>query len=500
MAGVIEIKKIKNVKSLKFTLPRPGVHLLTGRNGSGKTTLLAALYRIGYKNAFSDYFKTTSSTVRLDSFAEGSVTYRLDERSVSYNYGNLRWAPTPKKNAELLSTFGFPKVVFIAANAKRIEPSADEVRKIRAVAVDAGIASAVARVLADDRFKELKYVNTKRGGGTNKAFLLPTGQKGAYYSEKNFSLGELCVIKLVSNISAIPNNSLVLIDEIEMALHPRAQASLLDYLVETSARKNLTVIFSTHSASLIKRAGRKRIICLENDGAGNIRSVEKCFPAQALGDIAIDEDISPDVLCFVEDAKARFLLEALMDNAFSKLKGVARPICRTVPVGGFKEVIHFLANSDQIFSDAVKRYAVLDKDVEDESLDEARRNEKHDFLAFYDKHKARIKYLPITPELGVAEMFFENFVGRVEAFRTFAGFNGFDIVQMGRAAGLDRALVGDNRRKAAKGVLAGFVDSLAVKTGESEDAIYRKLLSFYVSAMEAKENKFDEVAKEIAFS
>lgn len=498
----ISISNVKNVVSLSFDMPGPGVHLLTGRNGAGKTTLLASLYRIGYKNAFSDYFKTTSSNARLDSFLNASISYQVDDEAVSYNYGNSRWAPTPKRNSVLLESFGFPKVVFIAANAKRIEPSADDVKTIKPIALPKSVTDSIARILADTRFGDLKYINTKRGGG-NRAYLLPvmlSAKRPTYYSEKNFSLGELCVIKLINEICNIPRNSLVLIDEIEMALHPRAQIALFDYLVKVAEEKSLTILFSTHSTSLIKRAGRKRIIFLESDGRGNITSIPRCFPAQALGDIAIDEDMSPDVLCFVEDDKAALLLDAIMESSLNGLASVAKPIYKVVPVGGFKEVIKFLANSDQIFSDSVIRFAVLDEDVEKESLTEAKANEKHEFLAFYDLHKSRVKYLPCTPELGLHKLFFSAFNEHLATFKTYANYTGFDIARIGRDAGFNVGLVGPNKRRAAKKAVSSFVENISRKSGDNEYSVYRKMFSYYVVAQKAAGVSYEELGKKIAFA
>src|SRR5690606_40171603 len=99
----IRITKVKNIESLEFEIPNPGVYVLTGANGSGKTTLLAALNRIGNKNAFANFFKTTPNESKLDFFGESSISYETSNNKVAYNYGNTRWSPTPKSNSKLLT-------------------------------------------------------------------------------------------------------------------------------------------------------------------------------------------------------------------------------------------------------------------------------------------------------------------------------------------------------------------------------------------------------------
>jgi predicted ATPase len=402
----IIIQKVKNIEFLEFEIPDKGVYLLTGKNGSGKTTLLASLHRIGYKNSFADYFKTTSSEEKLDFFGDSSITYILDEErdeKVVYKYGNARWSPSPRKNSHLLSNFGYPRVKFVAANAKRIEPTSHELKTIRMKNADNIIIKDLKKILSDNRFEGLKYINTKTGPG-NKAYLIQKkiNNKSYYFSEKNFSLGEFCVLKLVTELNDLAHNSLVLIDEIEMALHPKAQVKLFTYIEEIAKAKDLTIIFSTHSASLIKRTPRKQIFVLENNGDGVIGCLRNCFPARVLGDITYDDEVEPDFLFFVEDLKAQYILEQMVDQ-FKQDYSADKifPYYKVIPVGGYDQVIDFLINSDQIFKTMVKRYAFLDKDGEDEVLKKAEEQKRYGFLEKVKINRDKIKYLPCVPEQGI---------------------------------------------------------------------------------------------------
>ena len=69
----------------------------------------------------------------------------------------------------------------------------------------------------------------------------------AEYSEFNFGSGETSVIRMVADIENLPENSLVLIDEIENGLHPLAVQRMVEYLISTTKRRNIQVIFTTHS-------------------------------------------------------------------------------------------------------------------------------------------------------------------------------------------------------------------------------------------------------------
>jgi AAA15 family ATPase/GTPase len=67
------------------------------------------------------------------------------------------------------------------------------------------------------------------------------------YSEFSFGAGEASVIHLVADIEALPDGSLVLVDEIENGLHPLAVCRLVDYFITVANRKRLQIIFTTHS-------------------------------------------------------------------------------------------------------------------------------------------------------------------------------------------------------------------------------------------------------------
>lgn len=475
---------------MNFNIPSSGVYVLTGANGSGKTTLLTVLHRIGFGNAFANFFKTTANEDKLDFFGDSSITYKVGEKEVSYKYGNTRWSPTPRINSKILEEFGFPQVKFIAADAKRIEATEDELKANRIKTAEDSISKDMKSILSDDKFDHLKFINTKRGHG-NRAYLITKKIKGKnyYFSEKNFSLGELCVLRLVTSLKDISYNSLVLIDEIEMALHPKAQAALFNFLLRTAEEKSLTVIFSTHSASLIKRASRKRILLLKNKGDGVIECLKNVYPAQALGDIAYDDEISPDFLFFVEDYKAKKMLEQMIEKYKSiAFKTQIPPQYKVVPVGGFKETIEFLTNSDQVFGDEVKRYAFLDKDVETESIEEAKKNEKYEFLQKVKNNKMKIKYLPCTPEQGIIQLLEDDTLAHSESIKSL--FNGYNV-------DISRIMDGDEYRniniekprKKAKHQFSHIVDNISRRTGLTKEQCEIPFSYYYVKC------EYDDNAK-----
>jgi AAA domain, putative AbiEii toxin, Type IV TA system len=67
------------------------------------------------------------------------------------------------------------------------------------------------------------------------------------YSEFSFGSGEASVLRLIREIETLPEQTLVLIDEVENGLHPLAVERLVEYFIAAAARRKIQVIFTTHS-------------------------------------------------------------------------------------------------------------------------------------------------------------------------------------------------------------------------------------------------------------
>lgn len=476
----VELENLKGISSLEFDIPGAGLWLLTGLNGSGKTSLLAALYRIRHGRAFQDHYKTTATQEKLDTFKGAKVRYKINKQEVTYSYGGKRWPPTPRSNANILSQFPYPSIHFIQADRSRVEPYAEEIIPRRINQANNDITNFLTSVLHDNKWNSLKFVNTRRGTG-NQAFLLPyrAGRETHYYSEKNFSLGELCILKLAQKMSIAENNSLILIDEVEMALHPQAQVRLLNKITQIATNKNLTVIFSTHSSTLIKNIDRRNIIFISRDDQGSYTTKTNVFPAQVLGEIAFDEEVKSDFIFFVEDEEAKLLLEQLCGK-FEENRNTHKPMYKIVPIGGYHQVMQMLERSALIIPTHVKRHVFLDDDVRTEAIPAARSNGSRSTTDLYNRVKNSVSFLPCTPEIGLTEM--------LEAFYSSMNLNELRVEFYGTTVNLENHIMlpiyqnitGDSPRKVAKRKLDSIVEYIRNSCGTDETTIRRVLYRKYI--------------------
>lgn len=241
----------------------------------------------------------------------------------------------------------------------------------------------------------MKTINVRKGVG-NQAFLLelPTGNKQGkhYFSEKNLSLGELCILKLLRMLADCRQGSLILVDELELALHPTAQAELLRYLQQIADDKNLTIVVSTHSSTLIKQAPRDRILLLQADGDGAVSCTARCFPSFVLGALAYREEAASDVVIYVEDDAARAIVEQLARRFIADQYQINSlvPSVSVVPVGGITNVLRFFTRQRPLLPAITRAFVVLDADAQ-ATLDAAR---AEDIVRIYRDERRAISFLP----------------------------------------------------------------------------------------------------------
>lgn len=485
MTKQITIEGLKQIDKLVFDVPPPGVYILSGTNGAGKSCLLACLLRIGWSNAFQLSFRTSKISTALDVFSGSKITYEINNSKVEYTYSGERWIPKPKSQSKLLNSFGYGQVIYAAANSERIEPRAEDFKPQRVRDAPQSLKDAAVRILGDTKFQNLKVINVRRGVGSE-AYLIPdsratiASKKNAYYSEKNFSLGEICVLKLLRQLENCPHGSLVLIDELELALHPKAQVKLFEYLQKISVDKQLTTIFSTHSVNLIKNTQRENFFFIEqNNGKTNI--VAGCYPTYALGQLALREERSPDIVFYVEDEQAQFIVSALVKSLIEQeLSGKSKPTIVVAPIGTFEAVIAFLTRSQGLMPSGVKQFALLDKDVHDEYITPLKAANNHTELSKVSKVQKQINYLPWTPEVGLCNLLASDISIHERGLKEYFGdarisLSHVDFEEL-------KPLANGSLRKKAKFLVKEIISEISSITIQSPERIRQDLSAYFADA------------------
>ena len=339
MSKKIIIENTRRIKHLEFTLPeKKGVYLLVAPNGVGKSTLLTVLHRICNGKAFAEKFKTSSVEGRIDDYRNARITYIVDDnKKTTFSKKEKRWVSSPKRNIDILSAFGFENSYFIEADPKRIAVKADEIKTGKSKLVAEEIRKCMSEWFCESDFMQLEEMKSSEGRGRKSAsFYVVRTEKNRSYSEKQFSTGELAILRLLSQLESVKERRLLLFDEAELALHPRVQLKLLDYLRQKCEQKHLTVLVSTHSRPIIEYVHPSQTFLIEKDeGTSNHRVITPCYPARALGNI-IGRDFQKyyDAIIFVNDEMSKLFLKELItqylknfnDNEISHIQYVIYPV------------------------------------------------------------------------------------------------------------------------------------------------------------------------------
>jgi predicted ATPase len=135
----------------------------------------------------------------------------------------------------------------------------------------------------------------------------------AKYSEAFAGSGEMAVVRLVREVLAAPDYSLILLDEPEVSLHPGAQARLKLFLLDQIKKKKHQIIITSHSPILIKGLPKEAIkVFNQNPSNGRFLINENLIPEEAFFHIEFPIDKRKNII--VEDKLAREILSSVLSD------------------------------------------------------------------------------------------------------------------------------------------------------------------------------------------
>lgn len=301
----IRLEKIRkfNGAQINFNFP---VTALIGPNGGGKSTIIGAALLAYQSTKPSSVFK--KSIIGDDGMKDWLVEFEAIDKTLNktgttrfnLQLANDHWKWNKFLNREVkflsinrtvpISERAFSYKKRIASRTNQVKKKGELIKKFHLNKVDDidNIKREAEKILGKSlydftlyefQFQKPKnartYKNTVVGakkhedgsetpiykkepiGGTDfpyyeKQYLYVGGDGTSTYSEFNFGSGETSIIRMVAELENLPNYSLVLIEEIENGLHPVAVQRVVEYFIDLASRKNIQVIFTTHSDYALK--------------------------------------------------------------------------------------------------------------------------------------------------------------------------------------------------------------------------------------------------------
>lgn len=176
------------------------------------------------------------------------------------------------------------------------------------------------------------------------------------YTEAFSGSGETSTVRLIHAIEKAPDYSLVLIDEPEISLHPKAQDKIKQYLLKRCLEKKLQIVVSTHSANFIKGLPPDAIkLFQQNHKTGNFFIQNDCKPEDAF--FHIGHTFKKGTI-FVEDYFSKVILKAVIKKLG---KGKSKKLAvRFLPGGSTGLLVKFIPI--RCLDDDSNVFVVLDGD------------------------------------------------------------------------------------------------------------------------------------------
>ncbi|GAA0562253.1 hypothetical protein GCM10009098_32980 [Rheinheimera aquimaris] len=344
----LKINNIKHIVSAELEIPlEKGVYGIVGNNGCGKSTVLLSLAQLISRHHLSILQKED---------------YRFDSSSIEYEYrgkvdkwtcvsrnSGLFWQCDDHRNATKFNGL-YEGSLFYGTrfnDSRKIDSLLErgDLKLTDIVDSDDYIMEKMSFILHGnhDHYRNLKRIKnrhiTKDLGLKNAPYFNEVN--GSLISQYRMSSGECLLLSLLHFVyNSIVRKSLskdqkilVLIDEIELALHPIAVSRLLDLLNDlANENNNLVVILTTHSPEVIRKLKPSNLLKIENN-SGVISLQSHCYPSYLIRDVYSHDGF--DFLLLTEDVLAK----AIIDKILLTNRLTSSRLIHVVPVGGWENVL-----------------------------------------------------------------------------------------------------------------------------------------------------------------
>lgn len=283
-------------QSVQFKFP---VCAVVGENGAGKSTVLkvaASAYERTKETGYypSDFFLDTHwdtlSEVELGyalKLGDNSVSFKIKKPTKRWSFPERRYGRQVfwfdvARTLPLDATAGYAKVARLAAGEIATEALSEEFR--------GKLSYILGREYQDARFAA-PDVNEKRVVGLLR-------REFGEISQFHQGAGEDTSLDLMRALQEVPQNSLIIIDEVEASLHPKAQRRLINFLIELSRHRRAQVIVSTHSPYILEELPPEaRVLLLPTTtGPSVVYGASPEFSLTKLDDVS-----HPEAFLYVED-------------------------------------------------------------------------------------------------------------------------------------------------------------------------------------------------------
>lgn len=344
----IKFEKFKNLDGLEIDFTGHNVTCLFGCNGVGKSTILSVLRCVFQptdrrnakaKKLPSVYNEKKQLDIQNENFSafcfnpqerwnDTSIVVDFTEwkdasKSSKYIYSKKegkRWKPEMRQRpCKQVYYMGLESCVPIMeqdwsqkSRKKRMKYYASILNNNKE------IAEAMSAILGKT-FADLESAEVDTNNNPKDLALIKEGDK---FRMIDLSAGEQRLLRILQMLYKAKDFSLILIDEIELALHPIALCHLVSVITQIAEYKNLQVVFTSHRAQLLRMSNEMNIRSLYKYD-GKILCENGVVPISLEQVYGRDYQQKPTIFC--EDKLSMAILRQILDELNQRKKFHIQP-------------------------------------------------------------------------------------------------------------------------------------------------------------------------------
>lgn len=298
----VEVQGIRGWASQRFSLSFP-IMAVVGENGAGKSTVLqaaASVYRSDRtRKRFrwaSDFFLDTPWD-RIEK-AEIRYSYREGDRTQagSVRKPSDRWRGNPERPIRNVEYIDLSRIQPVPARTGYTRLANPAFRETTAIPFEQARLDRLSEIMG--RSYDLARMAVTDADARRNVPVISLQNR--VYSGFHQGAGETTVAELLQ--ADMPKYSLVLIDEIESSLHPRAQRRLMRDLAEKCRENELQMIVTTHSPYVLEELPLQARAYILQNPSGRREIVYGVSPEFAMS--KMDDQPHHEVDVYVEDDRA----------------------------------------------------------------------------------------------------------------------------------------------------------------------------------------------------
>jgi len=317
------IKRFRNISRLDLNFIHP-LTVLTGTNKIGKTSILAMLACSHFEFQMRDIGTGEFNRCtwgRLVKFTKHDKQASDWEYNIKYKIGKHAEEKEGKRTAITKKWSGIAKKESQIRNRKVIYIDVDRITPARACSNVLFINTQASGAITQLDPRVVEYFEYVFETSFELAHIARHHNKASYklnnvFTSFNSASGEDVLLAILLDSVQAEKKSLVLIDELELGLHPKIQRRLVDVLMDIALKDQKQFIVTTHSPTLLASFDHESRIFIEKKENNDSRSIQRISVNAAFS--KMDSQIFPLLNLFYEDPVSLRIINKALESLQNK--------------------------------------------------------------------------------------------------------------------------------------------------------------------------------------